>query len=590
MTRYAAQHASFLASDRLYFCLEERAAACADGPLGGLGSSGASPSDPLPLLHELQQHYCGASGVSGRGLGAVRAALLQPLVVEEQSIGSHRAVCGGSACPAPWLSLAAFPDVVSARPQSGPGAGPGAGPRAEPGALHFAPACAVQLIETAALQRARLRSEGVIAVGRALPHPCLALLARTRPEGEGGDGAAPLSTLYALVRVVRGKHGAGDAEAALADGAAGQEGPVLLMLPLPPLALHELLCSLASVQPPALGVMPTAGAAPPRTPENPAQPPLPCASFADLLPDTARGRPSNALGVPPPPLPAALAPRSDKPVGGSSAQAAQAGPYRHTYALLPDEYLYTLPAAHAGAANAASSGSLVNSRSRPCYYLVQLRDDALPPTPAAVPASASASAAVPGACPPQETAAPRAAPHLDDDDDDGFLDALLQARRGLAQGGAAPSEGHRDRSEDRRWDGTILSSLCRWRSCLAEATAAGPKHLCAYHSQLLCFLEGCEGAGAKASPGGEASKYLPKRAPVLPSANALCDPQRDLRCPCPPASPLLSCLTTALVVLLLLLLCLHSPPSFAMYTHLHTPPTLTTTTTTRTHTRLPLSG
>ena len=59
-----------------------------------------------------------------------------------------------------------------------------------------------------------------------------------------------------------------------------------------------------------------------------------------------------------------------------------------------------------------------------------------------------------------------------------------------------------------KWDDRVLWHFCRWRSCLAPATAHfAPRHLCTAHSKLKEFLDSRPGKG------GESSRFLPKKPP-----------------------------------------------------------------------------
>lgn len=75
-----------------------------------------------------------------------------------------------------------------------------------------------------------------------------------------------------------------------------------------------------------------------------------------------------------------------------------------------------------------------------------------------------------------------------------------------------------DTSRPNKWDPAVLSTLCRWRACLCEASKESPsKYLCKYHAQLGHFLDEKSQALAKGGKNvtSESAKYLPKRAPNL---------------------------------------------------------------------------
>ena len=60
----------------------------------------------------------------------------------------------------------------------------------------------------------------------------------------------------------------------------------------------------------------------------------------------------------------------------------------------------------------------------------------------------------------------------------------------------------------KKWDITILSSLCRWRSCLCEGSRNSP-FLCSYHSELKSFLD----IRSFSNTQSDAAKFLPRKNP-----------------------------------------------------------------------------
>ena len=80
-----------------------------------------------------------------------------------------------------------------------------------------------------------------------------------------------------------------------------------------------------------------------------------------------------------------------------------------------------------------------------------------------------------------------------------------------------------------KWDPNVLSTLCRWRACLCEASdEPSSKFLCKFHAQLRYFLDEKSQALTKGgkSASSESTKYLPKRAPNLSSIAS--EVKRDL--------------------------------------------------------------
>lgn len=80
----------------------------------------------------------------------------------------------------------------------------------------------------------------------------------------------------------------------------------------------------------------------------------------------------------------------------------------------------------------------------------------------------------------------------------------------------------------RIWDPTILSTVCRWRSCLCECSDSSSQerssqknnYLCAYHSELKAFLDAQHAKdGSSSSASSESAKYLPRKAPLFNTAS-----------------------------------------------------------------------
>lgn len=89
----------------------------------------------------------------------------------------------------------------------------------------------------------------------------------------------------------------------------------------------------------------------------------------------------------------------------------------------------------------------------------------------------------------------------------------------------------------RKWDPSILSHLCRWRSCLCDelnarskviesgkATKSKKLYLCRYHIELKNYLDG----GTTKKGELESAKYLPKKAPIFSSSENMNELKKDL--------------------------------------------------------------
>lgn len=106
-----------------------------------------------------------------------------------------------------------------------------------------------------------------------------------------------------------------------------------------------------------------------------------------------------------------------------------------------------------------------------------------------------------------------------------------------------------EKGSRRKWDHTILSSVCRWRACMAEADFTGLKsrndsysfsfldeqsqgsYVCRYHAELKKFLDKPPTYGSKKSSENlipESSKYLPRKAPTFAAAHGLSEDKKDL--------------------------------------------------------------
>ena len=95
------------------------------------------------------------------------------------------------------------------------------------------------------------------------------------------------------------------------------------------------------------------------------------------------------------------------------------------------------------------------------------------------------------------------------------------------------SSHHNSSSTKRRWDANILSTVCRWRSCVCDSTIQRigksnvykQKQLCAYHMEIRDFLD----ARGKTKQGQlESSKYLPRKAPNFNNSTKIAEKKRDM--------------------------------------------------------------
>jgi len=566
--RYSIHHGAFVASERLYYCLEERRATSGARPQANpAGPDGAFDG----LLRRIDTHY--AREVDA-GLTPLRELLEQRPMDVQEYLGSHRDLEGTRDEHLEVASLSSvYPDVVLTRTVSDNGGD----------SLHFAAATTFNLLETQAFadivasnppDTQRLRT-----IAQRGAHPPDLIQTVTDPSFPSDDniGASeadnsaqlrlnmertvPLGRLYCLVRIAididrnESKSGPGvrkekekkekkfkrtasnryvshkrtknKSENKNADDSSEDEEDIdaddrssptkydardeiaapspkvsrLIMLPISDLCMREIVRSefwaddAFKADTAAEDAEKKSGRRKSLTRGS-----APVASFANLLPDHVR---------------LCLCPYAEVTPDFHTLQ------LNHRYVLMSDEYRE--------AQDEESKEPVPEARQ--CYYFLQLE----------------------GGCefPPRKPTNAYGDISSLHREDEGFLLGILQARRagfGLPSNTSNASEqsnNGRSRSltrkaketanaataddEDlgkgkRKWDATILSTVCRWRSCLAEcAPDSKPIYLCPFHTSLYLLLEGSSKGGS-----GEAAKYLPKKVPLLMSSSTLSDSKKDL--------------------------------------------------------------
>lgn len=409
--------------------------------------------------------------------------------------------------------------------------------------LHFAAATVASLVETEAFAAQRAGSDELRVVASACPHPFLVPLSRahssrwagtaggpgeeegraeasaSRPSSRARHSMAsevipPLGTLFCLVRVtmidtdnLSGTSGGGGSGGGAAghrgegvpaseQSGCGERNELLLMLPLAHDCMRELLRAYLW---PAMSQSNAAAAETIGTRFAPA-------SSMSLLPDRAVQR----VGI---------YARNSSPFVSNPEDDPEDITLLHTYALVPDSCLVRSTKADVGRTD---DGTKPKRQRQECFYLVQMRsvrggdaddtDDAL---------LAMLSARTTILRQDSQGMPPSPVPSMDPGGD-GAAGAEGSEADAL-DGGGADDDGAG--ASKRRWDPAILSSLCRWRSCLCEACpSSGDKHLCSFHRELKAFLDG---KVSKSSGPSEASRYLPKaKAPLFASVSA--EAKRDL--------------------------------------------------------------
>jgi hypothetical protein len=119
---------------------------------------------------------------------------------------------------------------------------------------------------------------------------------------------------------------------------------------------------------------------------------------------------------------------------------------------------------------------------------------------------------------------------VEEDQDEGDADACDSVSGGSAGGSSGTASG--GAPSKRRWDPNILSTVCRWRSCLCssalvrvgKSSTFKQKQLCSYHLEMKEFLDGKGGTKQGVL---ESSKYLPRKAPNF-NAAAIVEKKRDM--------------------------------------------------------------
>ena len=584
--RFGVQRSAFVASERLYYCLEERQVT--RPALTPEGNSDEPSRAFADMLSRIEHHYVDDADA---GLLPLREQLEQVPLEVQSYLGTHRDIAVPSDTHEDVANLASmYPDIVSTKP-----VGSSSFSKAGSTTLHFVPATTYNLLETQAFAEVSTnvspRPSEIRDIVRRGAYPRCAIeppLAgddepinnnMTAAEVDASKRFAlnltkpqPLGRLYIAIRMSvtdhraetakpigkekrvgrakgKGKRNARNRHVALAkrkassssandstprvddqseplDGddeeddddadadvdAEGNDGSAdrdpttnaasddktqLVILPLSDLCMYEAVCaefwpnaSLADMKLAQKDELYEAT-------EDVTEASLRAPSCINLLPDHARLH---------------LQPRK----GADSGEQLTAQKLQHEYMLVGDEYS-DVPETEQSSSTASRA-----STAKPCYYFVQLERKQ-------------------GGVDTQSLSPYGSVSELHASDDLQHRRILLDRRntgralssekvdggnRGLERKVSRDCEDsfkEKDKGK-RKWDTAILSSVCRWRSCLAECTAhSTPKYLCAYHTSLYAFLEGTVKGGS-----GEAAKYLPKKVPLLMSSSTLSDSKKDL--------------------------------------------------------------
>ena len=458
---YASQYTCVLASERIFFSLEERLLSVDSNGDSNNSKSETSDADALmESLSTLQSLYARKNlQTAASNIDSFRRILNSEPMEYVEVLGHHRTKRYSNLDTNTQDILRSYPDVVKASTSN-------------ISEMHFAPASILHLAEVKEFQKI-INSDEIRTAAVACPHPNLTQICSAKSNGN------LLDRLYCLVRVVPPRLSSmvpnQDSKANDKKDVERSENSEAMesfqyMIPLSDFCMRELIKSHLF---PKL-VAKTASAIPTIDP-----------SFTHLLPDHARVRNTYT----------------------TTSQLC------NKYVLLEDISTNT------------SIGSPQNQRlhiPQPSYYLIQIYDK-------------------------DDSKGASRVKNLERHDlHDSILTNLVISTRNESKLGLKTTKSkavesdldltfneqpynEEDVSRPNKWDPAVLSTLCRWRACLCEASDdSSSKNLCRYHSQLRHFLDEKSQALAKGGKTvtSESTKYLPKRAPNLSSITS--EVKRDL--------------------------------------------------------------
>lgn len=455
---YTSQFACILASERIFFSLEERLLSMENkynnNNSDNIKSENNDSDALMEALSALQTLYARKNIQTTSNVETFRRTLNSEPLGDIEALGHHRTKRYSSLDVNTQDLLRSYPDVIKAK-------------TANDVEVHFAPASILHLAEVKEFQKV-INTDEIRTAAVMCPHPNLTqICSAVNTQGN------LLDRLYCLVRLTPPKlsplnPSSQDTEKKVSEKDENSEvlESFQYMIPLSDLCMRELI---------RVHLFPKLN-----TKCNATDP-----SFFNLLPDHARVRNSST----------------------------NSGLLTHKYVLLQDS----------GSNNTVEGSS--NQRvqtTQSCYYLIQISDDLDP---------------IKGVTKNFER---------HDLHDSILKQVVLTARNELKLGlKSKPKQqecdnnlsmhdqsyntyNEEDNSRPTKWDPTVLSTLCRWRACLCEATNASTKYLCNYHSQLKKFLDEKAVVLAKGSKNvvSESTKYLPKKAPNL--ASIVSEVKKDL--------------------------------------------------------------
>eukprot|EP00602_Paraphysomonas_sp_CaronLab_P004539 CAMPEP_0185035862 /NCGR_PEP_ID=MMETSP1103-20130426/27935_1 /TAXON_ID=36769 /ORGANISM="Paraphysomonas bandaiensis, Strain Caron Lab Isolate" /LENGTH=866 /DNA_ID=CAMNT_0027573135 /DNA_START=824 /DNA_END=3424 /DNA_ORIENTATION=- len=484
-SRFATQHTAFGYNDFMYFCLEERVACgvCADA--APAASSRDSPEQKcLFMLQYLQYMYTRShddgsqselDGNSTSGFQSVRK--LRECIGEGgpgalkvvAALSQHRKVVKAEDHCAEMISM--YPDVIKVQNVY------------NSSYFHFAPAVLMNLPETSAfrLSEGSISSDQIRTIGSQCPHPLLPLLcSSTTPP--------PLERLYVIAVLPK-------TEITTARGAVPMSvGDMKVILPISVPCSIELLRTY--LWPHGATLVSRSGRRIVRTVSDDSHLPQHFAhraSCLDLLPDNPMERTWSYC--------------PDTTTFMSSGNDAVNKGLHHSYALIPSEFfeefsgISFIDASNDGAACDGASRRSQSTDSAGGFYMIQFRDCSQVDSEVHSDLSTGeAPVAVLQVDSPNGLSGQEGGMLTDMDL---FQQILIAHRDGILGSGDGSSS-----------ELPILSTVCRWRACLAEACKeSATKYLCRYHYDIKLFLDSAGGknTGKDKPTGKESSKYLPKK-------------------------------------------------------------------------------
>lgn len=578
--KFSLQHTAGVASNRLYFCLEERYLWSKSPGALSVDGSDEQKYPVLALLSYLQSIYARRSAFSDDG---VLAAELNGVLDVFEFVGDHRDLRttkqaagskdGDSSHSADsnitFVDLASiFPDIVRAKTRSG-------------FVVHFAPAIMASLLECEAAQAMDMSSDYIrhICVESKCPHPWLISLLSTGGTQAAGKGGRnwPISKLYALSgpnhMPARGRAHqslqsqlmntmapttasidttaklSADLDEAISDAAKN----CLFLVPMSPVCLKELfLCYFGEDRSVSHdGIEKNVGD------EH-------FGNAAYILPDHSRLYYTSLKqkGI----LPGNSADRSSFVIPSCD----HSGTFHHSYVLLAIQTIsdqrkppaasvgkYTrdtidsmISAADSGVVRAQEnwrsgrqnkapeqnplSGSKVNTNVDTVkYYMLQFCRDADCNQDMLL--TKTGNEGRPSLAPGHQMGSSSLIRYNQWTCDQLLFDTImkesdshevmLSRNESRVSVSSSTVDAGPEAEQRRGWDPSVISSLCRWRACLCEASVTStPRYLCSHHAEVKKILDHLAAHGMEGSM-YDSCKYLPKKAPTIPMSL----PDRDLQ-------------------------------------------------------------